>query len=143
MSGSIKPKQDNIELLVLRREDIKRLARPHAGYEQLVGPLVAAAREFPDVFEGINLTALASHVATAQALKAPCAQAEQQLRLLEDTRFYHSSNGWSLTLLLYDRAKSAARVNPSIAQALEAFEAFLKHKKKPVTPAPVTPSSTT
>jgi hypothetical protein len=63
--------------------------------------------------------------------------------LLDDTRFYHSSSAWSQTLLMYDRAKSAARTNPSIAAALEAFEAFLKHKKKKLAAAPVTPSSTT
>jgi hypothetical protein len=79
----------------------------------------------------------------AEALEAPCAQAEQQLRLLADTRFFHQSSAWSVTLLIYDRAKSAAR-SPSIARALEAFEAFLKHKKKRlVTPTPVASSSTT
>ena len=140
-----KTKQDGIELVVLRREDIKRMLKPHGGFEEFVDPLAALAREYPDLIsqDGIDLEELKTSIATADALDAPCAQAEQQLRLLADTRFYHQSNAWSVTLLLYDRAKSAARTNPSIARALEAFEAFLKHKKKKlVTPTPAAPSST-
>jgi hypothetical protein len=144
-TNSSKTKHDGIELLVLRREDLRRMVKPHGGYEEFVDPLSDLMREFPDAvgLEGIDLNALKTSVATAQALKAPCAQAAQQLELLENTRFYHASLGWSQLLLMYDRLKSAARTNASIARALEAFELFLKHKKKLVTPAPATPTSAT
>jgi predicted RNA-binding Zn ribbon-like protein len=141
-----KTKQDGIALVELRREDIRRMVKPHGGFEKFTDPLVALVRQFPELIsrDGIDLEALKTSLATAEALEAPCAQAEQQLRLLADTRFFHQSSAWSVTLLIYDRAKSAARTSPSIARALEAFEAFLKHKKKRlVTPTPVTSSSTT
>jgi hypothetical protein len=143
-TSSSKTKQNGIELLVLRREDMRRLPRPHGGYEKFVDPLSDLVREYPELIsrDGIDLDGLKTSVETAQALEAPCARAAQQLELLENTRFYHASNGWSQVLLMYDRAKSAARTNPAIARALEAFEVFLKHKKKLVTPMPAAPSST-
>ena len=144
-TNSSKTKHNGIELLVLRREDLRRMVKPHGGYEEFVEPLSELVRQFPEAVgqEGIDLDALKTSVNTTQALKAPCAQAAQRLELLENTRFYHASLGWSQTLLIYDRLRSAARTNASIARALEAFENFLKHKKKLVTPTPATPTSST
>jgi len=58
--------------------------------------------------------------------------------MLSDTRFYYGSNGWSQLLVMYDRLRSVGRTNANIAHALEAFEDFLKHKKKRVAPTPAT-----
>jgi hypothetical protein len=145
-TNSSKTKQDGIELLSLPADDLRRMPRPHGGFEKFVGPLSALVRANPGSIAqaGFDLDELKAHVDAAAALDAPVAQAEEQLTLLADTRFYHASMAWSQTLLMYDRAKSAARSDPAIARALEAFEAFLKHRKKRlVTPTPATPSSTT
>jgi hypothetical protein len=129
-----------VKLLSLPPEDLQRLPRPHGGYEKFVGPLSDLVRANPDAIAlaGIDLDELKEHVDVSTALETPVAQAEEQLKLLSDTRLYHASLGWSMTLLMYDRAKSAARSDPAIARALAAFEAFLKHKKKkPVAVKPV------
>ena len=142
---SSKPKQSGVKLLSLPPEDLRRLPRPHGGYEKFVGPLSDLVRANPEAIAlaGIDLDEIKEHVDAAAALETPVAQAEEQLKLLSDTRLYHASMGWSQTLLMYDRAKSAARSDPAIARALQAFEAFLKHKKKKAAAAatPVTSST--
>jgi hypothetical protein len=110
------------------------MAKPHPGFEKLVDRLASLVRDHPEAIgrQGIDLDALMKHLATVQALNAPCEETRQRLALLTETRFFHNSKAWALVLLMYNRARSAARTNASIARALKAFEQFMKHKKKRV-----------
>jgi hypothetical protein len=127
-------KLGDIELVALRRKDIRRMPKPHPGFEQLVTALASLVRDYPNAIgrDGIDLDALAKDLAAVEALNAPCDEARLRLALLMETRFFYRSRAWSRVLLMYDRARSAARTNASIARAIRAFERFMKHKKKHV-----------
>lgn len=138
---------EGIELTPLTTDEVRRLPKPHTGFEQFAGSLAALVEDYPTELGtgGINLAAMRASLARYQALAAPRAAAAQQLALVDDTRLAQGSAAWAQMLLIYSRAQVAARTNINVRRAIEAFERFMKHPahKKATVTTPATPSTPT
>jgi hypothetical protein len=147
-SKSNRTARASLKLTPLTTAEVRRLPKPHAGFEAFVEPLAEIVQSYPNDFgTGIDLAAMRDSLARYQALAALRAQLADQLALVDDTRVQLSSAVWMEQMLIYSRARSAARTNADILHAIEKFESFMKTgpQKKPASstpPAPGTPTST-
>jgi hypothetical protein len=123
---------------------VRRLPKPHVGFEAFVEVLAKIVETYPDDFgTGIDVSAMRARLADYQALEAERDEAASQLALLEDTRLQLGSSVWQDELLIYARARSAARTNPGVLHAIEGFEQFMKRGPQKKAKATVPPASTT
>jgi hypothetical protein len=136
----------SIQLTPLTTAEVRRLPKPHAGFEAFVEPLAQIVQRHSDELGvGIDVAAMRDSLAKYQALAEQLADAAEQLTLIENTRLQLSSGVWEQELLILSRVRSAGRTNASLRREIRAFEEFLKHgpHKKTATPsAPTTPTTT-
>jgi hypothetical protein len=139
-------KRASIKLTPLTIAEVRRLPKPHAGFEAFVEPLAEIVETYPnDLGTGIDAPAMREHLAQYQALTAQRTALAKQLALIDDTRVRLSSLVWTGEMLIYSRARSAARTNEDILHAIEDFERFMKtgpHEKATAPSTPSAPSNT-
>lgn len=132
------------ELHTLSAVELRRLVRPHPGYEAFAEPFAQMLSQFEGEISmsGIDVEGMRASIRKYQDLTATREAAARQLALIDRTRLVATSSAYSQMLLIYARAKAAARTNPDIALAIKSFEQFMKHaprtKAATKTPAPTT-----
>jgi hypothetical protein len=135
----------SIQLTPLTASEVRRLPKPHAGFEAYVEPLAQIVQRYAsELGVGIDVAAMRDCLTKYQALAQALADAAEQLALIENTRLQLSSTVWDQEMLILSRIRSAGRTNPSLLHAIRAFEEFMKHgpHKKSTTPsAPTTPTT--
>jgi len=138
----------SIQLTPLTTAEVRRLPKPHTGFEAYVEPLAQIVQRYSsELGVGIDVAAMRDDLAKFQALAEQLSDASELLALIENTRLQLSSGVWAQELLILSRARSAGRTNPSLLHAIRAFEDFMKNgpQKKATTSstpsAPGTPTS--
>jgi hypothetical protein len=131
-------------LVHLSAADMRRLPKPRNGFEPFAESLIALVKKQPDTLriKGFDADAVLAELREYQALEAVVTSAKQQLAMAQETRLLHGSNVWRAILRIYRHAQLVALVDPGIAFAIAAFEAFMKvrkHGKTTTTPV-VSPS---
>jgi hypothetical protein len=133
----------SIQLTPLTTAEVRRLPKPHTGFEAFVEPLAQIVQRYSDELgAGIDAAAMRDDLAKYQALAEQLADANEQLALIENTRLQLSSGVWAQELLILSRVRSAGRTNASLRHAIRAFEDFLKLGPKKKATEPTTPPST-
>jgi hypothetical protein len=135
----------SIQLPPLTIEEVRKLPKPHAGFEAFVEPLAQIVQSYPnDLGTGLDLASMRAELASYEALVAEIAAASKALARLENTRVQLGASVWAREMLIYSRARSVGRTNLEVRYAIQEFEQFMKngpHKKTAAPPAPSTPST--
>ena len=135
----------SIELTPLTTAEVRRLPKPHTGFEAYVEPLAQIVQRYSsELGVGIDVAAMRDDLAKFQALAEQLSDASELLALIENTRLQLSSGVWEQELLILSRVRSAGRTNASLLRAISAFEEFMKHgphKKTTKPSAPTTPTT--
>jgi stress response protein YsnF len=120
------------ELIGLTRDEVRRLPKVHVGFEAFVEPLAEIAEDFADDMGrgGIDLASMREALANYQDLAAVQSELEERLALVIHTRQFNKAKVWSQELIIYNKARAAARTNREVAVAIEAFARFMKPKVK-------------
>jgi hypothetical protein len=139
-------------LVDLSPDEVRRLVRPHRGFEVFVEPMVTMYRANLDALriKGYDPQTTLDDLAAYEALLAEEQAAQLRLELVQKTRLMHASNAWGGVLRIYARADLAAKADAVIDRAIARFRDFMKmgpRKKAVVAPtepaAPTTPVVTT
>jgi hypothetical protein len=135
-------------LVDLSPDEVRRLVRPHRGFELFVQPIVALYRANIDALriKGYDPQTTLDEYAAYQALLAEEQAAQLHLELVQKTRLLYASNAWGAVLRIYARAELAAKLDSVIERGIARFRAFMKKapQKKAAEPtAPTTPVVTT
>jgi hypothetical protein len=115
-------------LVYLTPEEVRRLPKPRAGFEQFVARLVALVNARPDAIriKGFDAEATLAELRAYMELHAVVNDARLRLAKALDTRLLHGSNVWRTTLRIYRHALAAAQDDVNIEFAIAEFEAFMK-----------------
>jgi hypothetical protein len=143
---STKSKQQRgTKYVALSPEDVKKLPRPHKGFDAFVGPLVALFKENSRALstDGLDVAGLLGVVRQYQALAETEYAATKQLEKVQTTRLVYAANAWHTVLEMYARALVVGRTNAAVKAGIADFVQFMKHARKRKTKAsgPVTPAA--
>jgi len=144
---STRKQKKESSLVSLTLEQLRRLPKPRAGFEQLAVGLLELYKKNLDKLEmsGVDVDAAAETLAELESLQAMHVEAQKQLALIEDTILYRSSSVWTVVLEIYARAIRVAHTDGAIARAIAPFAQFMKigpRKKVTTTPPSTTPVTT-
>ena len=136
-------KQRGTKYVVLSPEDVKKLPRPHKGFDAFAGPLVALFKANSRALsaDGLDVGGLLALVRQFQALAETEYAATKQLEKVQTTRLVYAATAWHTLLEMYARALVVGRTNPTVKAGIADFVQFMKHARKRKTKAsgPVTP----
>jgi hypothetical protein len=133
----------SIQLTPLTIAEVRRLPKPHQGFEAFVEPLAQIVESHPnDLGTGLDIAAMRDELTSYLALVDQIKVAAAALARLENTRVQLGASVWSSELLIYSRARSVGRTNAEVSYAIEAFEQFMKNGPQKKATAPSTPPST-
>jgi hypothetical protein len=151
-SKSNRTQRASIPLTPLSVDEVRKLPKPHTGFEAFIAPFIALVRANPDDLgaSGVDLDAMSKDFADYSALTAPraaaaqkLAEAAQQLAAIDDTRLLLGSRIWTGELIIYARGRAAARTNVLVKRGIEAFARFMRNARSKKTTAPSAPSKPT
>jgi hypothetical protein len=135
----------SIQLAPLTIEEVRKLPKPHAGFEAYVEPLAQIVQSYPnDLGTGLDVAAMRAELTSYEALVAEITAAQNALARLENMRVQLGASVWGHEMLIYSRARSVGRTNAELRFAIQPFEKFMKngpHKKTAAPPTPGTPST--
>jgi hypothetical protein len=146
-SKSNRTQRASIPLTPLSIEEVRKLPKPHTGFEAFVAPFAALVRANLDDLgaSGVDVDAMEQDYADYSALTAARAEVAQRLSAIDDTRLFLAAKVWAQELIIYARGRAASRTNILVKRGIEAFARFLKNgpQKKTATPSAPTPPTTT
>jgi hypothetical protein len=136
-------------LVDLSPDEVRRLVRPHRGFDLYVQPIIALYRANLDTLrmKGYDPQTTLDEYEAYQSLLAQEQAAQLQLEMVQKTRLMLASNVWGALLRIYARCELAAKVDAVIDRAIVRFRQFMKKapqkKAAPSEPAePATPVAT-
>jgi hypothetical protein len=124
----------------LSAAQIRRLAKPRSGFEGPAQQLLTCFLEQPNsvVPKGFDVAAALAKITQYQAMTSTVRNKKLDFEAAADTQLQLGSDIWQIVRIGYLHAKAAARTNPTIAAAIQPFEAFMRksHGKRKTRTAP-------